>query len=97
MMTTASNWQTSASDRNSPKTSIVGGAAAPVEMEAGRKRSRAPLLRGETIIVNHRRSLLLLFDYGFTHLWDDHATRGNVSRNDRAVGREAARARARVE
>lgn len=45
MMITASNSQASVSDRNSPKTSTVDGAVAPVEMEAGRKRSRAPLLR----------------------------------------------------
>ena len=52
MMITASNSQTSVSDRSSPKTSTVDGAVAPVEMEAGRKRSRALLLR-ERDVVNY--------------------------------------------
>lgn len=47
-MITASNVQTSVSDRSSPiRTSIVDGVDAPVEIGASRKRSRAPLLLRE--------------------------------------------------
>src|SRR5260221_14504969 len=62
MMITASNSQTSVSDSNSPKTSIVDRAVAPVEMGAGRKRSRAPLLRRD----RYRQLGHCIVGYGFT-------------------------------